>query len=147
MQMRSACQNAVGAAQSALLAHADHVSTISWPCSLFMYLLWGVQGPHELNSKAELVKLIALLFWVLVGGVIKCLHLEDWIKPIFDNFRNQETFTQCIISVYATFVLMMFICAFKFSCLWHPFVSCQSLLRTTKRLSTTIFRSYFYKCV
>lgn len=64
--MTSACQNAVRAAQSALLAQADHVaiSCPQNPCSVFIYLLWGVQGPRGLYSVGELLKFITLLFGV-----------------------------------------------------------------------------------
>lgn len=67
MQMTSACQNAVRAAQSALLAHADHVaiSCPENPCSVFIYILWGVQRPHGLNSVGELLKFIAFVVWDL----------------------------------------------------------------------------------
>lgn len=85
--MTSACQNAVRAAQSALLAHADHVaiSCPENPCLVFIYLLWGVQGPHGLNSIGRLVKFIALLFGIwCVDSLNVCMC--DFIKLISDNF-------------------------------------------------------------
>lgn len=69
--MTSACQNAVRAAQSAPPAHADHVaiSCPENPHSVFIYLLWGVQGPRELNSAGTLVKFL-LHFCLLFGSWI-----------------------------------------------------------------------------
>lgn len=80
MQMTSACQNAVRAAQSALLAHADHVaiSCPEKPCSVFICLLWGVQGPRELCSVGELVCLVCWTFvWIYVQpALITCLQIK-----------------------------------------------------------------------
>lgn len=74
---------AVRAAQSALLAHANHVaiSCPENPCSVFIYLLWGVQG----GTRPEFYRKTCEVYCTFLFGIwcVDAPHICDFITPYF----------------------------------------------------------------